>query len=163
MLGFLENSAIHEIANHIQGNLGLVSGNHMSSVVNLQKGQSLGRTGQSLILPAVFFRNIKGFLTVPLQPERPCAVTEVVADEINVTSVNQGRNARVQEIRNVRRKRLHPVGAERTVDSKIALRPRVRMLFIDTQRFLGRLGVEKLFNVAKVVAERRVFTLFAVG
>lgn len=161
MLRFLESSAIHEIANHIQGNLGLVSGNHVSSVVNLQKGQSLGRTGQSLILPAVFFGNIKGFFAVPLQTERPCAVAEVVADEINITSVNQGRNARVQEIRNVRRKRLHPVGTERTVDSKIALSPRVRMLFIHSQGFFGRLEVEKLLNVAKVVAERWVFTLFA--
>jgi hypothetical protein len=161
MLGFLESSAIHEIANHIQGNLGLVSGNHMSSVVHLQKGQSLGRTGKSLILPAVFFGTIKGFLTVPLQLERPRLVTEVVADEINITSVHQGRNTRVQEIRNIRRKILHPVGAERSVNSEVALGPRMRMLFVHTQGLFGRLEVEKLLNVAKVVAQRRVLALFA--
>jgi hypothetical protein len=59
ILGILESSAIHEIANHIQGNLGLVRGNHVPSVVHLQKSQSLGRTGKSLILPAVFFGTIE--------------------------------------------------------------------------------------------------------
>jgi hypothetical protein len=71
--------------------------------MKFQKGQSLGRTGQSQILPAVFVGSIKGFLTVPLQLERPCLVTEVVADEINATSVHQGRNTRIQEIGSPRR------------------------------------------------------------
>jgi hypothetical protein len=34
----LESSTLDEIGNHIQGDLRLVSGNHVASIVHLQKG-----------------------------------------------------------------------------------------------------------------------------
>jgi hypothetical protein len=51
---------------------------------------------------------------------------------------------------------LHPVFVELRVDSEIAGCPRVRVLLVHAQGFLGRIEVEELLEVTKVVAERRV-------
>ena len=46
------------------------------------------------------------------------------------------------------------------VDAKVARLPGMRMLLVDVQRLFGRLQIQKLLNMRKVIAEGWFFTLF---
>ena len=54
-----------EYLQHIQSNLGLIRGDHMTSIKYLKEGQSLGGTCQSLTLPIMFLGGTKVLPTIP--------------------------------------------------------------------------------------------------
>lgn len=123
--------AVQKVRDHVQRNFGLVTWNHVTGVVDLEKGQTIRRASQAFALPIMLLGRLEGIGTRPIQLEGPCSVSKVVADEVNVAGVNQGRDTSIEQVGHVSAKVLHPVRVELHVDSKVARLPRVRMFLVD--------------------------------
>mmetsp|Transcript_45615 Transcript_45615/g.110513 ORF Transcript_45615/g.110513 Transcript_45615/m.110513 type:complete len:281 (-) Transcript_45615:603-1445(-) len=100
-------------------------------------------------------------LVLPVQAQGPGLVSEVVADKIEVTSINQSGVSSVQKVTDVATEIGHPVMVELHVDAIVARIPVMRVLFIDVQSLLGRFQVQELADHGEIVAKWRVLTFLA--
>jgi hypothetical protein len=93
----------------------------------------------------------------PLELVGPSSVTHIIADKVQVAGIHERRNARIQKIRDKRRKVLHPIGMKLEVDAHVAGLP-ARRLLTNVQRLLGALEIEEFVDMRKVITERGVST-----
>jgi len=99
-------------------------------------------------------------LSAPLDVKRAGLVSQAVADEVDISSVDQYLNASLEHISNVSIVIDHPVASEVSVDVVVAGHPggSVRS---NVKGLPCRVGGEPLLDVGEVVAERVVPTLLA--
>lgn len=157
----LKATSIEEVRNHVQSDFGLVRGHHVTGIVYLQKGQSLSGSRQALALPLMLFGRHEFLRPLPRQGQRPRAIANVVADKVDISSVNQGRDAIIEQIGHVSTKVFHPVGMEFHVDSEVASRPRMRMLLVHIQFLHSGFEIQPRLDMREVITQRTVLALNA--
>mmetsp|Transcript_11695 Transcript_11695/g.17531 ORF Transcript_11695/g.17531 Transcript_11695/m.17531 type:complete len:207 (-) Transcript_11695:800-1420(-) len=96
----------------------------------------------------------------PIQVQSPCPISKVVANVVNITSVNEGMDSTIQQISNIGTEILHPVSVEFHVDSHVTGSPVVRF-FRNVKSFFCLGVIEPGFNIGEVIAHRNLLTLFA--
>mmetsp|Transcript_21668 Transcript_21668/g.53756 ORF Transcript_21668/g.53756 Transcript_21668/m.53756 type:complete len:486 (+) Transcript_21668:830-2287(+) len=147
---------------HIQGNLRLIGRNHVASIDDLQKGQTVACTGHARSRTPVMTLSLVEFVRViPDQFLGPSLVAKIVANEIHVARINQCRESCIQQIRHKMSKVLHPIDVKFHVDSKVAGLPRMRVVFVDAQGLLRRFHVEPFLDIAKIITQRSNLALLA--
>lgn len=136
-----------------------------SNNLHLQKGKLLIvriDTGQSLPLPVSRSRSIESILARPGQFLGPGLISQIIANKIDISGIDQNRNARlVQQVQNKGRKVLHPIGMEFTINTKVTRFPTMDVVGIDAEGRHGIGFVEPRLHRRKVVTEGWLFTLFA--
>lgn len=133
----------------------------MPSVIDLQEGELACGLGQTNPVPIMIFGSREFIGPLPLQCFGPSLVTQIVADKINVSSINQRRNVIVEQISHVTTKVFHPINVEFHIDTKVARSPRMRVLLVHMKGLFGLFVVEKGLNVRKVVTEGWDLAFFA--
>ena len=88
---------MHKVGHHGQGGLGLIHGDHVSGIIDLQKGKLVIGAGQALLIPFVRCGGLKARLTGPVQGMGPGLIAEIIANKIDIAGINQGGIARIQQ------------------------------------------------------------------
>mmetsp|Transcript_10743 Transcript_10743/g.25353 ORF Transcript_10743/g.25353 Transcript_10743/m.25353 type:complete len:397 (-) Transcript_10743:428-1618(-) len=108
----------------------------------------------------MIFHLVEFLCVVPVQLQCPGPISKVVADEINISGVNEGRDTTVEHVCDVRAKVVHPIAVELHVDAHVARFPPAGLV-ADVKGLARRVEVHERVDVAKVVAEGRSFALLA--
>mmetsp|Transcript_11209 Transcript_11209/g.23224 ORF Transcript_11209/g.23224 Transcript_11209/m.23224 type:complete len:442 (+) Transcript_11209:80-1405(+) len=151
-----------ESLEHIQGNFRLIGRNHVASINDLQKGQTVAGASHAGSGTPVMTNSLVEFVRViPDQFLGPSLVAQIVANEIHVARVDQGGESCIQQIRHKMSKVFHPIDVKFHVDAKVAGLPRMRVIFVDAQRLLGRFQVEPFLDIAKIITQGSNLALLA--
>lgn len=103
---------------------------------------------------------MESILSTPGQFEGPSLVSQIIANKVNVSGIDQDRNiGLVQQILDKGREVMHPIVVELAVDSEVARFPTMNVVGVDAQGFHSRVLIEPGLNGRKVVTERRLFAL----
>ena len=155
----VERCVGEERVHHGESLLRLVQRHHVAGVADLQEGE-VGRGaglpgGVTSNNPIVVSGGVEFVVVVPGHSETPGLVAEPVADEVNITSVDQHADSEGQQAGHVGFHALHPVISESTVDGEVARGPSARR--IDTESLFGGVEAEEIVNIGEIVAQRLDF------
>lgn len=148
--------AIDESVEHVKGNGGLIHGHHVASSKDLEEGEALGSLGGTNLCTSKGVGSggsfLEGGLTRPLHIVCPGATTEVVADKVLSSRVDQNGDTGSENGGNIDSKVGDPVTEEFGVDNSIALGP--PSLGVDVQGSLDGGLSKELVDRGEIVAER---------
>lgn len=104
---------VDEAVEHVQRDGGLVHGNHVTGIKDLQEREALSSLESTNLLttkvPGSSGGLLEALLSGPDHVVGPAATTEVIADEIFSTRVDQNRNIGGKNVREIEGKVADPI------------------------------------------------------
>jgi hypothetical protein len=153
----------HECLKHLESVLGLIHGNHVSSIVDAEELEVLVflelASGLSIDHPVLVLSIVEFGLATPRHGIGPCLTASPVANEIFVARVNKNLQAAFQDTLDLGSKVGEPVTEELSVHFLIALYPFARGR--DVQLGLNCIVVKELVGATQVVAKGRLVALLS--
>lgn len=149
----------HEVVHHLQGILRLIERDHVTSIVNLQECKAFSMTAFASSIgwvvgsqPRSIRRCIELGVAWPVERQSPSFVSDPVANEVHITSVDQHASAVGQQIWDLGLEVLHPIVTEHSVHSEVTRGP--GEIGRHAERGLDFGTVEECLDIAEVVAQR---------